>query len=354
MILSRLFLFPYWLVLKIRHALFDNGRLKSVQHPVPVISVGNLTVGGTGKTPMVEYLVTLLQGRCRVAVLSRGYKRKGRGFRLVEADDTASLAGDEPLQIKRKFPNVPVAVDKDRNRGVRRLLALPEDRRPDLVILDDGFQYRRLKPSMDLVMVDYNRPVFKDNLLPFGQLRDLPEQIRRAGAVVVTKSPRYLDEWERTKFRQALRLHNGQPLFFATVKYRDPLPVFRWEADKRYIYSKDVFLFSGVADDRPLRVHLTDRYEHIAHKRFGDHHRFTRADLRFLARQVRRNPRIVLLTTEKDAQRLLHCTRLDPEVRRRLFYLPIEMEFLTWEESEAFDALVRRDVPEGAGNGLLF
>ena len=352
--ISSVFLFPYWLALRIRHALYDSGRIKSVQHPVPIVSVGNVTAGGTGKTPMVEYLVNLLQGRCRVAVLSRGYRRKGKGFHLVTEDDTAAISGDEPLQVKRKFPHVLVAVDKNRNHGVEQLLALPEDQRPELILLDDGFQYRRLKPSTDLVLVSYDRPIFKDNLLPVGRLRDLPEQIRRARAVVITKSPRYLDEWEREKVRKATRLRPDQPIFFTTVQYGEPVPVFRWEADKRYIYSKEVFLFSGVADDRPLRVHLTDRYEHIAHKRYGDHHRFTRADLRGLDRYVRRNPRALLLTTEKDAMRLLHERHLTEEVRRRLFYLPIETTFLSWDEAEAFDALVSRDVPEKAGNGLLF
>ena len=352
--ISSIFLFPYWLVLRIRHALYDSGRIKSVQHSVPVISVGNVTVGGTGKTPMTEYLADLLQGQCRVAVLSRGYGRRSRGFHVVTADDSAALAGDEPLQIKRKFPHVTVAVDKDRNRGVRQLLALPEEERPDLVILDDGFQFRKLKPTTDLVLVDYNRPVFKDNLLPVGHLRDLPEQIRRAKAVVVTKSPRYLDQWEREKVRQVNKLRPETPLFFATVAYGEALPVFRWEADKRYIYSKEVYLFSGVADDRPLRVQLSDRYEHIAHKRFGDHHRFTRGDLRALARYVRKHPRALLLTTEKDAMRLLHADKLDPEVRRRLFYLPIRTEFLTPEEGDAFDALMRADAPEKRPGGLLF
>ena len=354
MIWSKLLLFPYWLVLKLRNAGFDSGRRKEVEHAVPVVSVGNVTVGGTGKTPMVEYLVNLLQGRCRVAVLSRGYKRKSRGFHLVEAEDTAAQAGDEPLQIKRKFPDVIVAVDKDRNHGVTQLLALPEEQRPGLIMLDDGFQYRKLKPAAQLVLVDYNRPVFRDELLPLGHLRDLPEQLRRASAVVITKSPRYLDAWEREQIRQHTRLRADQPLFFATVKYGDPLPVFRWEADKRYIYSKEVFLFSGVADDRPLRVHLSDRYDRIDHKRFGDHHRFTRSDLRRLARLARRNPRMVLMTTEKDAMRLLHCDRLDPEVRRRLFYLPIETEFLTPEEAEAFDSLMDRLAPERPSHGQLF
>ncbi len=352
--ISSVFLFPYYLVLKIRHNLYDKGRIASVQHPVPVVSVGNVTAGGTGKTPMVEYLANLLRGSHRVAVLSRGYKRKSKGFRLVEAEDTAALAGDEPLQIKRKFPDIRVAVDKDRNHGVQQLFALPEEERPDVVLLDDGFQYRKLKPALDIVLVDYNRPIFQDNLLPVGHLRDLPEQIRRAGVVIVTKCPRMLDEWERTQFRQQIRLRADQKLFFATLKQGDPMPVFRWEGDKHYIYSKEVFLFSGVADDRPLRLYLADRYDRIDHKRFGDHHRFTRADIRRLRAYARRNPRTLLLTTEKDAQRLLHCRWLDEEVRRRLFYVPVEHEFLTWDETLAFEALIRGELPAKPADGRLF
>ena len=352
--ISSVFLFPYYLALKIRNGLYDKGRIASVRHEVPVISVGNVTAGGTGKTPMVEYLAGQLQGGHHVAVLSRGYKRKTKGFRLVEAEDTAAQVGDEPLQIKRKFPDLLVAVDKDRNHGVEQLLALPEDRRPDVVLLDDGFQYRRLKPQLDIVLVDYSRPVFQDNLVPIGTLRDLPEQIGRAGVVVITKSPRELDDWERTQYRQQLRLRADQELFFATLKYGDPVPVFRWEGDKRYIYSKEVFLFSGVADDRPIRLHLVDRYPRVDHKRFGDHHGYTRADIRRLRAYARRNPRALLLTTEKDAQRLLHCRWLDEEVRRRLFYLPVEHEFLTWDEMIAFEARIRAEVPDRHADGLLF
>lgn len=336
MILSRVFLFPYWLVLKLRNARWDSGRRKAVQHPVPVISVGNLTVGGTGKTPMVEYLCRLLREEGRVAVLSRGYKRKSRGFRLVEPGDKASLCGDEPLQIKRKFPELLVAVDKDRNHGVAQLLALPETQRPDIILLDDGFQYRKLKPARNLLLVDYNRPVFDDQLLPLGRLRDLPEQIRRADAVVVTKTPGLVDDWDREQMRQRLRLRPGQPLFFTAVRHVAPEPVFPDEADKRYIYSKEAFLFTGVADDRPLRVHLVDQYVHIDHKHYGDHHRFTWLDQRALRRYAHKHPRTVLLTTEKDAMRLLHCTRLGAEVRTRLFYIPVETAFLSLEEGKAF------------------
>lgn len=336
MILSRVFLFPYWLALKLRNALWDSGRRKAEQHPVPVISVGNLTVGGTGKTPMVEYLCRLLREEWRVAVLSRGYKRKSQGFHLVDPGDKASLSGDEPLQIKRKFPELLVAVDKDRNHGVKQLLALPETQRPDLILLDDGFQYRKLKPARNLLLVDYNRPVFDDQLLPLGRLRDLPEQIRRADAVVVTKTPGLVDDWDREQMRQRLHLRPDQPLFFTAVRHAAPEPVFPEEADKRYIYSREAFLFTGVADDRPLRVHLVDQYVHIDHKHYGDHHRFTWLDQRALRRYAHKHPRTVLLTTEKDAMRLLHCTRLGAEVRTRLFYIPVETAFLSLEEGKAF------------------
>ena len=352
--ISRVLLFPYYLVLKIRNGLYDKGRIVGVRHEVPVISVGNVTAGGTGKTPMVEFLAAQLRADHRVAVLSRGYKRKSKGFRLVETQDTVAQVGDEPLQIKRKFPDLLVAVDTDRNHGVEQLLALPEDRRPDVVLLDDGFQFRRLKPQLDIVLVDYSRPVFQDNLLPIGTLRDLPEQIGRAGVVVVTKSPKELDDWERMQYRQQLRLREDQDLFFATLKYADPISVFPGEGDKRYVYSKEVFLFSGIADDRAIRLYLVDHYPHVDHKRFGDHHNFTRLDISALRAYARRHPQALLLTTEKDAQRLLYCHRLDEETRRRLFYLPVEHEFLTWDERLAFEARIRSEVPEKHADGLLF
>ena len=314
MILSRVFLFPYWLALRLRNAAYDKGRRRAVRHPVPVISVGNLTAGGTGKTPMVEYLIRLLQGRNHVAVLSRGYKRHSRGFRMVKADDKALVCGDEPLQIKRKFP--------------------------DLILLDDGFQYRKLQPSLNLVLVDFNRPIFHDNLLPIGHLRDLPEQIRRADAVIVTKTPHQLEALERLELRQQLRLRHDQPMLVSSLRYGEMQPVFPEQADRHYLYSKEVYVFSGIADDRPLLAYLTDSYDSIDHEQFGDHHRFTRADQRALVRYARRHPRTLLLTTEKDAMRLLHCTRLDDAVRSRLFYVPVEMAFQTPEEAAAFAKII--------------
>ena len=337
MILSRIFLFPYWLGLKLRNAAYDQGCRKAMKHTVPVVSVGNLTAGGTGKTPMTEYLCALLRQDRRVAVLSRGYKRKSHGFQLIEPSDPASLAGDEPLQVKRKFPDVLVAVDKNRNHGVAQLMALPEEQHAEIILLDDGFQYRKLQPDLSLLLVDYNRPVFDDELLPLGHLRDLPEQLKRADAVIVTKTPKLVDDGDRAQMRRQLQLRPEQPLFFTSIRYLAPQPVFPAEADARYLYSKEAFLFTGVADDRPLRVQLVDKYPHIEHKRYSDHHAFTKRDLRFLRHYVLLHPRTVLLTTEKDAMRLLHSPGLDAEVRTRLFYIPIETQFQTEEEKAQFE-----------------
>ena len=354
MITALIIMLIYRLILKIRNGRFDKGKAQSVKYDVPVISVGNVTAGGTGKTPMVELLVRMLSQDYRVAVVSRGYKRKTRGMREVEATDTALNVGDEPLQIKRKFPEITVMVDRDRNEAIDSLLARPEAERPQAIILDDGFQYRKVTPDRNIILVDYNRPVFKDKLLPFGHLRDLPEQIRRADMVVMTKSPEYMDEWERDKARSITRLRQNQEMIFAKIRYCGIQPVFKGVGDRHYIYSKEVYLFSGVADDRPLIVHLSDNYERIFHKTFGDHHNFTRRDIRGIESFAARNPRTLLLTTEKDAQRLLHNRYLSDEVRRRLFYLPIETAILTTEEEDRFEAYLLECMPEKPQTWTLF
>ena len=195
-LLLKLVSYIYRLVISVRHLLFDCGLLKSEEFKTPIICVGNITVGGTGKTPHTEMLIRMLESRYRIAVLSRGYKRKTKGFRIAAPGDTYAQIGDEPLQIKQKFPNITVAVCEDRCTGIDNLLALPEPSagkespfRPQVIILDDAFQHRRVKPSHSIVLVNWHRPIFNDNLLPLGQLRDLPEQIRRAQTVIVTKSP---------------------------------------------------------------------------------------------------------------------------------------------------------------------
>lgn len=332
----------YKLVLALRNLMYDKGWKKSHEAHVPTVCVGNITVGGTGKTPHTEMILRKLMGSERwgtrqLAVLSRGYKRKSHGFQVAGTDASARQMGDEPLQMARKFPMVTVAVDKNRIHGCEQLSGV------DLIILDDAFQYRRLQPSINIVLVDYNRPIFEDRLMPFGRLRDLPSQLKRAQVVIVSKSPAELDQVERGEWRSRLNLREDQELYFTTVSYCPPEPVFP-EADPHYIYSKRLVLVSGIASNAQLRMYISDTYKMVEKLEFPDHHRFSASDIRSIAAAVKANPTACLMTTEKDAQRLRDCKNIPEDVRKRLFYLPIEATFLTPEEDAAFTATLMKSI----------
>ncbi|MBR4775535.1 MAG: tetraacyldisaccharide 4'-kinase [Bacteroidales bacterium] len=333
----------YRLVLALRHLFYDKGWKKSFTAAVPTVCLGNITVGGTGKTPHTEMILGKLQENqvAHLAVLSRGYKRRSRGFQVAGRDATAALVGDEPLQIARKFPSVTVAVDKDRLQGCEKLMALQEP--PVAIILDDAFQYRKLRATLNIVLVDYNRPVFKDSLMPWGHLRDLPSRIRRAQIVIVSKCPSEISSEERAEWRKNLGLTDSQELYFTTVSYCEPEAVFP-EADVHYLYSQRLVLVSGIADNMSLRMHLSDKYLLAQRLDFPDHHRFSRADIRAIASAVKANPTACLMTTEKDAQRLRDCKKIPPVIREKLFYLPIKATFLTPEEDLAFTASLLKAV----------
>ena len=324
----------YGLWLRLRHLAYNKGWKKSFKADVPTICVGNITVGGTGKTPHVEMLLRQLRVSDRwgfkpLAVLSRGYKRKSRGFQTVQPDSSASFAGDEPLQIARKFHGVTVAVDKNRVEGCRKLEGA------DLIVLDDAFQYRRLQPSLSIVLVDFNRPVYEDRLLPYGRLRDLPSRLYAADIVIVTKCPPELDSWTRQEMRRKLSLKPEPKLFFTSIKYASPEPVFP-EADPRYTYSSKVILVSGIANNAPLRSYLSDSYKIVKRLEYKDHHRFTKADVRAMAAAVKETPTACVMTTEKDAQRLREAKAVPDALKQRLFYLPIEAAFISPEDEKAF------------------
>ena len=316
---------------------------------VPTICVGNITVGGTGKTPHSELILRMLQesdrwGNSNLAVLSRGYKRKSKGFQIVSRDSSAAFAGDEPLQIARKFPAVTVAVDKNRVEGCGKLAGAPDDGSlpagtspADIIVLDDAFQYKRLHASLNIVLVNYRRPLDTDRLLPFGRLRDLPSRIADADMVIITKCPAELEEGEREAWRARLGLTAEQPLLFTTVEYGEPVPVFA-EADPRYNYSKTVVLFSGIADDSLLKAHLSDTYKIVEALKFPDHHAYSRGDIVQLAATVRKYPTAALLTTEKDAVRMLDCKSVPAEIRQRLFAVPVQAEFIDAADRELLAA----------------
>ena len=314
---------------------------KAPEAEVPTICVGNITVGGTGKTPHTEMILRLLQELrpdARLAVLSRGYKRKSKGYQTILTDSTAAFSGDEPLQIKRKFPEVKVSVDKNRVEGCRNLVSDGTD----IIVLDDAFQYKKLHATLNIVLVNSGRPVFQDSLLPFGRLRDLPSRMADADVVIVTKCPHEMDDDEKAGWREKLRLREDQPLFFTTVDYDTPAAVWPQDADPRYNYSKTVVLFSGIADDSQLRAYLSDTYKIVDVLKFADHHKYSNADMRSIAAAVRRYPTAALLTTEKDAVRVLDCKKVDESIRKRLFAVPVKASFVGDGEAEAFARILAR------------
>lgn len=367
--LDKILLFPYIAVLKIRHLMYDKGFiLKSVTPEVPTICLGNVTAGGTGKTPHTELLLDLLQksdewAYRNVAVLSRGYKRKSKKFQQVSMDGSANFYGDEPLQIKKKFPAVTVAVDKDRVEGCR-FLAHPDDLdrtkggkkclnrdfpTADVIVLDDAFQYRKLKATYNIILVDYNRPVTKDRMLPFGRLRDLPSRMRAADSIFITKCPQYMEDEEKAAFLTllgykdfdsetctAVNSKGGvQKVFFTCINYQPMKPVYN-EGNPRYIYSKKLVLFTGIAKDLPLRQYLSGSYKIVKRFTFGDHHKYTRSDIRSIMAASTANPTAAIATTEKDAQRLLDCPDVPARIRERIFEVPISVKFLTEHEELVF------------------
>ncbi len=370
--IDKLILFPYWLTLKCRHAFYNIGLFKSHKASVPTICVGNITVGGTGKTPHTEMIIRMLLeseewGDKNIAVLSRGYKRRSKGFQQVIVEGTAEDFGDEPLQIKRKFPNITVAVDKSRKRGCE-FLSNPElvqtskkarscinknFPKADIIVLDDAFQHRALKPDFSVVLVDYNRPIFKDYLLPIGRLRDLPERIGAADIIIVTKCPTYIDNHQREKWASNLGIKEYDPatgtgtrnkgkkqhILFTSIAYDTAKAIFP-EGDPRYLYAKRLILFSGIANDTPFRNYLCGDYKIVKHFNFPDHHKFTRADMHSIRDAADNYPTSVIMTTEKDCQRVRDCRFIPGGMKQRMFHAPIKVEFLTDGDRNIFSSLL--------------
>lgn len=328
MLIDKIVLLPYYLTLKMRHILYDRNIYKIYRPEIPSVCVGNVTVGGTGKTPMVELLVSLYVRNMRVAVVSRGYGRRTKGFRMVEASDDYRDTGDEPLQIKRKFPDLTVAVDSSRKRALETLMNLAEGRRPELVLLDDAFQHRKVKAGFSIVLISSHRPTFEDRLLPLGRLRDLPSRVKKADMVIVTKVDHEVAAEERQLWRSKLQLPAGIPLLFSKTVYEPPKPVFPDACDNRYLYSKKAVLFSGIADDSNFRREVGWNYEVCGAVKFGDHHAYSDGNLAKIDGMASKHPTAVVLTTEKDAQRLIGTGNVSAQLKAKMFYIPIKTEII--------------------------
>lgn len=302
-------------VVTLRNKFYDWGWKESRSYPFPVIVVGNLSTGGTGKSPMVEHLLKRIKDNHVVASLSRGYKRKTRGFYELKGDETADLTGDEPLQFKTNLPGVTVAVDENRREGIAKLRDLTP--KPEVIVLDDAYQHRKVKPGFSLLLTAYGDLYSEDLILPAGNLRETRAGAKRADYVVVTKCPEDLSENEKSSIEKRLQLQPGQQLFFSWITYADR--VYFADAKEKLTALKRFTLVTGIANPKPLIEHLTRLGLDFKHYKFPDHHNFTTQEIKTLAEEE------VILTTEKDFMRL----KEERSLIGKLCYLPIEIELDT-------------------------
>lgn len=345
----------YGSLIRLRNTLFEVGMLKSHSFDVPLISVGNITVGGTGKTPHVEYLIRLLQDKFRVAVLSRGYKRKSRGFVIANEESTVKDIGDEPYQMKQKFPHVTVAVDKNRHNGINKLTEGEAGKKIDVVLLDDAFQHRYVKPGINILLVDYHRLIIYDKLLPAGRLREPLSGKDRADIVIVTKCPRDLKPMEFRVITKAMCLYPYQHLYFTMLDYDALRPIYCGEERPLDTISADdhILLLTGIASPRQMIVDLSPYSTHIQPLTFGDHHTFTARDVEKINETFADMPGPkLIITTEKDATRLFGLKGLSKEVRHNIYTLPVKIEFMLGQE-ETFNENIIGYVRKNSRNSIL-
>lgn len=340
--------FLYGAAVRLRNRLFDHGCIALESYPVPVICVGNLAMGGTGKTPHTEYIIRLLKDSYRVAVLSRGYKRQTTGFLLAD-DRTSREIGDEPYQMKRKFPDVVVAVDEDRREGISRLLAMPVGMRPEVILLDDAFQHRRVKPSLSIVLTDCRHLFYEDMLLPAGRLRESACGVRRADMVVVTKCTDGITPAERRAIEAGMHLQPHQKVFFSRMAYDELKPVFpryaggvsredirKWESE--------IIALAGIASPESFVSEVRKLSERVTPFVFPDHYAFSGGDIRRIGRVFEKmHPASrYIIVTEKDAARLADNPHVPEGWKARMYSLPITAVFFPCERS--FDDEIKNHI----------
>lgn len=348
--------FIYRMVTGIRNKLFDWKILPSEEFDIPVISVGNLTVGGTGKTPHTEYLIHLLKDKYDVALLSRGYKRKSKGFQLATPNSSAKDIGDEPYQIKTKFPCIHVAVDADRRHGIHSLCEKEGSKDVEVILLDDAFQHRYVTPNLNIVLMDYNRPIYDDALMPTGMLREPASSLHRAHIIIVTKCPKDIKPIDFRVVTKNLDLRPYQRLYFTTFSYGN-MRAFNAPHETKSLSTLSththILLVTGIASASPLVEKLHEYTEHIIHMEYGDHHDFTRSELQDISKAytaIETTDKLII-TTEKDAARL-STYPIDETITDNLYILPIEVKFLQ-EQQQSFDNYIIDYVSKNSRNRIV-
>lgn len=326
----RILLFPfailYGFITSIRNFLFDKGILKSASFDIPVIAVGNLSVGGTGKTPQIEYLIRLFSDKYKVATLSRGYKRKSEGFVLADATSNAEILGDEPFQFYQKFPNIQVAVDANRTNGITQLLS--QKNKPEIILLDDAYQHRKVKAGFYILLTSYGDLYADDFMLPTGNLRESRSGANRANVIVVTKCPKDLSNQKQEEIRLKLNIKSSQQIYFTFIDYDDAIYNKEEKIAVDEIKSDDKILLAGIAKPKPFFDYLKNKNDECL--TYPDHHHFSDSDLDEIQKKANGKK---IITTEKDYVRLK-----DSKLVSQLFYLPIKSTFISNHEN--FDTFV--------------
>lgn len=356
---KHIILFPfallYGIITGIRNWLFDQGIFPSTLFDIPTISIGNLAVGGTGKTPHVEYILSLLQTEWKTAMLSRGYKRKTKGFLLADKNTNSLLIGDEPFQIYQKFPDVTVSVDEKRVHGVNKLLELIPDLQ--LVVLDDAFQHRYIQPGLSILLTDYSNLYTRDILLPAGRLREWKSGSSRANIIVITKCPEDMKPIDMRIYEMELKPENNQLLFFSCFRYDELRPVFPDSVHEEWTYQKikeskaAVLLVAGIVSPEPILNQLSNYTRNVKTLFFEDHYAFHSKDFSLISKQFDTLTQAdkIIIVTEKDAARMVTHPNFPESLKSRTFALPIRVEILHDQET-LFIQKIKKYVVENSRN----
>ena len=337
----KIFLYPFAIlydaITRVRNYLYDTGRRGSVRFDINVIAVGNLTVGGTGKTPHIEYLIRLLKDRYKVATLNRGYGRKTKGFLIADESSSASSLGDEPFQYYKKYgKEITVAVGEERALAIPSILLEREETK--VILLDDAYQHRAVQPLLTILLSDFNRPFYEDVLLPAGRLRESRKGAKRADIIVVSKCPDKLSEAQQLDIIKAIKQYAKKeiPVFYTGINYGKPICFSDASVD---IIGKKVVLITGLANAKPIKEYIQTNYELTKHIEFPDHYNYKVKDVEHIASLYNELKEThIIITTEKDMVKLVNPDFKELLKNVPVFYIPIEVYFL--KEKEKFEELI--------------
>lgn len=333
--------FLYGLGVAVRNLLYNVGLLKSIKFDIPVISVGNLSNGGSGKTPHIEYLLRKFKDYLRIGVISRGYKRKSYGYLEIDPYHSTLSTGDEPLQLKRKFRDVVVAVSESRSIGIMELIKHQNELQ--LILMDDGFQHRSVRPGLSILLTDYHNLFTNDYLMPSGNLREWRSAYKRADAIIVSKCPDDLSEEERQQIQRKINPHAKQAVFFSGFKYGTPYYLFNGNIRKNLDKSVEALIVCGIARPEYLESYLQNKVGFIHSMKFEDHHFFTKYEVGRISKayeDINKNNNAIVVMTEKDAVRIEEHRDFLIENKVPIFVLPVAVEFL-FNDEQRFDNYVK-------------